>query len=376
MEQISVLLAVCLLPAALNDISMYRKRRVTACVSGNDADRYEKKETWLFAALIVAVLTVYGGLRTSFNDTYFYIHAYERLRGFESFSDMDMSLGANPGFFFLNVLLSEAGLSFHWLLLLTSFVSQFCVIWFFRRYSPSMTMSVLMYICSGAYLFSLAAIKQCVATGLCLSATHHMLKGRKFLYLALVAVAATVHPYALLYLVAPLLTVRPWKATTYLILAAAAVAGAAFTELVQLLAGITSGIGEEYTAEYLSGEGVNFLRLLVYSVPVVFSFVRRRELYTDSDRAENLMSNMSVLCFALMFLALFGTANMFARLANYFQMFMMAALPWMLLKCKGRLQAPVVYAFAACYMVFAFYSYADFGMYFRRITLAEFILGG
>lgn len=157
MEQISVLLAVCLLPAALNDISMYRKRRVTACVSGNDADRYEKKETWLFAAVTVAVLTVYGGLRTSFNDTYFYIHAYERLRGFESFSDMDMSLGANPGFFFLNALLSEAGLSFHWLLLLTSFVSQFCVIWFFRRYSPSMTMSVLMYICSGAYLFSLAA---------------------------------------------------------------------------------------------------------------------------------------------------------------------------------------------------------------------------
>ena len=93
MEQISVLLAVCLLPAALNDISMYRKRRVTACVSGNDADRSEKKETWLFAAVTVAVLTVYGGLRTSFNDTYFYIHAYERLRGFESFSDMDMSLG-------------------------------------------------------------------------------------------------------------------------------------------------------------------------------------------------------------------------------------------------------------------------------------------
>ena len=46
--------------------------------------------------------------------------------------------------------------------------------------------------------------------------------------------------------------------------------------------------------------------------------------------------NLTMLNGAIMFVGLFGTANYFGRLANYFLFFQSLSLPWMLKKIGGR----------------------------------------
>ena len=59
-------------------------------------------------------------------------------------------------------------------------------------------------------------------------------------------------------------------------------------------------------------------------------------MFAHSTRTENILFNMTMLNALIMFVGLFGTANYFARLANYFLPAQVIVLPWMLRKIGGK----------------------------------------
>lgn len=364
MNDIAIVASVALALSGISDYINMRRRQ-----------RGDERKEWIFVFALIAFLSIYGGLRTKFNDTGAYIHMFDLLRK-DSFIGSSIDIGANPGFYALNVLFKRISENYHLMILAYTTFIQACFILFFRKYSKSLTLSVLIYIMSGAFVFTLAAIKQCLATALCLIATHFAIQRKYVFFVLFILIAVTIHPYAVLYLAVPLFLSKPWKTKTYLLLIVAAAVGFMFTEFLDVVLDLTQAIGEEYTEETLSGDGVNAIRVLVYAVPVVLSFAFRKDLYEDSSSEDNLMSNMTVLCFSLMFVALFGTANMFARLANYFNVFMMLSLPWMLMKLKTKFKPVLIYAcgfFYTLYFYYAHYINIDFNAIFGRITLPEFI---
>jgi transmembrane protein EpsG len=89
----------------------------------------------------------------------------------------------------------------------------------------------------------------------------------------------------------------------------------------------TLAIGKTYSTGGFSGEGVNVFRVIVVWIPTVLSFILKDKLINDGSRAENLFINLSMLNAEIMFLGLFGTANYFARLANFFLIFQTISLP-------------------------------------------------
>ena len=103
-----------------------------------------------------------------------------------------------------------------------------------------------------------------------------------------------------------------------------------WTARLGTLVSITSMIGEEYTIESFTGDGVNPFRLAVCAVPLILALIARNVIYVKNDRVNNLFVNLSMLNAEIMFVALFGTANYFARLANYFLIFQTISLPWLL----------------------------------------------
>lgn len=84
---------------------------------------------------------------------------------------------------------------------------------------------------------------------------------------------------------------------------------------------------------------------------------------------------LSMLNGAIMFDGLFGTANYYARLANYFLIFQSLSLPWMLKKIGSRdgkvLTALLVLGYAA-YFYYANAINQPFDHYFARLSLAEY----
>ena len=93
------------------------------------------------------------------------------------------------------------------------------------------------------------------------------------------------------------------------------------------------------------------------------------------------MVNLTMLNGAIMFVGLFGTANYFARLANYFLIFQSLSLPWMLKKIGGKngkiLTVLMVLGYAA-YFYYANVINQTFDQEFARLSVAEYLaqLGG
>ena len=153
-------------------------------------------------------------------------------------------------------------------------------------------------------------------------------------------------------------------------------AGFFLRPLLGMIVNITTRLGEEYTISAFTGEGVNIFRVLVCNVPLVLSCIYRKKLFADSSEPENLMVNLTMLNGAIMFVGLFGTANYFARLANYFLIIQSLSLPWMLKKIGGRdgrmLTILMVLGFAA-YFYYANAINQPFDRDFARLSAAEYM---
>jgi transmembrane protein EpsG len=117
-------------------------------------------------------------------------------------------------------------------------------------------------------------------------------------------------------------------------------------------------LGEEYDAASFSGEGINPFRLAVTAVPLVISFLARfqiEDMDEDQEKANFLFTNLAILNAEIMFVGLFGTANYFARLANYFQIFQVLALPWLFRFFTPQSKRGIIGLAVVGYILFSFY---------------------
>ena len=143
-------------------------------------------------------------------------------------------------------------------------------------------------------------------------------------------IAELFHPYSFIYLVVPFLAFRPWSQHTGLLLAGTLVMALSLSRFMGAIGDLTDAMGFDYSENEFSGAGVNIFRVIVVWVPLVLSYICRRQLHYSQNRVQNMIINLSMMNSVIMFIGLFGTANYFARLANYFLIFQCIALPMIL----------------------------------------------
>ncbi len=336
---------------------------------------YLRKEL-LFYAVLAAVLILFAGLRTDYNDTYFYIHSYNLWQVDRSFSGIDWKLGSNPGYCLLTQLLVNSGFGAQSYVMLYAALTLGVYLWFVRKYSKNLWLSLFLFIAGGSFIFAFAAIKQCAAVAFALLGVDCAIRKRWVAFVFWVILGALFHPYALMYLITPLLVFCPWKKQTWWLLGAFGVAGPLLQPLMHVVIRITTLLGEEYTAESFSDVGVNPFRLAVMLVPVLLSFVTRGVIERKNDRTMNIMVNLVMLHAAIMYVALFGTANYFARLANYFLIFQCITIPWLLSNFDRRTRRWLIPLAVVCYAAYFYYENVltyHFDSLFSRVTLLDWL---
>ncbi len=360
---ITVALAWCSDHVTLGTVNTNRRNRLIFCT-----------------ILIVVLLAGFAGLRTHCNDTYAYRHAYELITE-NSWDATDKSVGANPLFNWINYQLKMHGISTQNFLMFWAVLTVGCYVVFLHSYSANYPLTVFLLFTTGCYTFAFAGIKQAAAVGIAVIAVIFALKKKWILFAASILVATLIHPYALMYLLVPFMEFRPWTKWTYWMLAIFLAAGFLLRPLVGTVVSITALLGEEYTVSSFTGEGVNIFRVLVCNVPLVLSFLYRKKLFVNTSKAENLTVNLTMLNGAIMFVGLFGTANYFGRLANYFLIFQSLALPWMLKKIGGKDGKILTILMVVGYIAYFYYANVinqPFDEGFARLSIAEYLaqLGG
>ena len=290
---------------------------------------YKDKFFYFFLA---ASMAVFVGLRTRGNDTYAYRLMYENIEaGLDNIAKIDWKkISAAPGLQCYGIILKTLGATTQDYFMLTALITVGIYLWFIRKYTCNIFLSVFYFITMGAYTFTMAAIKQTLAVAFLLLATDNAIQRKWIRYLFWVMVAELFHPYAFIYLIVPLVTFSPWSKGTLFLLAGSVLVALFMSRFLGTIDSVTEALGYDYDANEFAGAGVNKFRVLVVWVPLVLSFLHKERLRRSNDRSMNIIMNLMMVNAVIMFIGLFGTANYFARLANYFLIFQTIALPWIL----------------------------------------------
>lgn len=290
-------------------------------------DRRERAVTWV----VIVIMGFFCGLRTWGNDTVTYLQMYDQAPLLDEFlANPNLDFAHGIGFKFMISLLKTLGFTRQDYLMFFAFATVIPYVWFVRRYSVYMVFGVFLMLATGFYTFAMAAIKQTQATAICLCAIPFALDRKWVKFLLLIGLASLFHPYALVYLIVPFMMFEPWHGKTIIWVLVFVTVGVLLETLMGTVLIITEAMGAEYDEAEMLGEGVNIFRVAVCFVPLLLAVFFGQDLFRNTGEEVHLMFNLAMVNALIMFVGLFGTANYFARLANYFLPAQVVVLPWML----------------------------------------------
>lgn len=286
-------------------------------------------------ALLAIVLILFAGLRTSYNDTEVYMAAFRRAKGVAAFlSDPNhLAIGENPLFYLLFNLLREFTAEPQVMIFLTSVFVQICYLRFIKLYSDNFLLSVVIYFALGTFATTLAIIKQSMAVAVFTLGFRFLLEKKWIRYYLTVLIAMGFHSFALVFAVLPLFARKPWGVFTFAFMGCAFLVLQNFQDALVEFSTQADNLGLDVSMTEMTHEHtVNPLRVAVYAVTPLFSLFFARYINRENTGVDNMLIHMSIISLAAMMMGTQSGANIFARMAHYFELGTVCCLPGMLKK--------------------------------------------
>lgn len=356
----------------------YISERNTKIALAN-GQNYSPRKDWAYVVLVV-VLVLFAGLRTSYNDTLNYTNGFKNAPVLSEFLNNPKNF--NP---FLNPLFNlyqsvvKTWFNNAQMLIFTSAVfTQICFILFFKRYSKSFLFSIFLYFTLGTFVFSLAAIKQVLAMAILTLAFPYLEKKKWGMYYLLILIAMLFHTYAIAFAVLPFFRLQPWRIFTFIFIFGMVILMMNFEEAITTFMEQANEFGKTI-AEYeiFDNATINIFRLGVYAVPPLMSLIFQKWVFYKTDIRDNMLIHMSIISLAFMSMGTQAGANMFGRMGNYFELGTICCLPMMLNRIFDKKSHQLIVGIACiCFLGFFVYANAinkSFDLEYQAISLREFL---
>ena len=331
---------------------------------------------WL--VLMTVVMTMFSGLRTGYNDTAAYISGFLNADSVAVFlaSPDNLNILHNPLFYFVTSVFRGLTDNYHIYLMAFSALNTVLFVRFLRRYATegNFAFTVYLYFTIGVFTFSMAALKQITASALLTVAIPALVEKKWGRYFVIVIVAGLIHTYAFIFLFLPFLTGKPWGWKSILLLLATVWVMLTFETTIGSVLEYADSMGK-HVAEYevFDGNQMNPFRVAVFAVVPVAAWIFRRYLEPELDREKCILLNMSIISLMFMLLASMNGANMFGRLARYFVLGSVVALPWIVDSVFNKRSARLLKNIAAiCYFAFFLYDNQMFSQNYQSIPIWGF----
>lgn len=340
---------------------------------------YTPRKDWAYVALVV-VLTLFAGLRTSYNDTWNYINGFNNAPGLSEFlSDPEnFNPFLNPVFYLYQSALKTWFGNSQMLIFISAAFMQVCFILFFKRYSENFLFSIFLYFTLGTFVFTLAAIKQVMGMAIVTLAFPYLEKKKFGRYYLIVLLAMLVHTYAIAFAILPLFKSRPWKLFTFVFVAVMVALMMNFEQAITAFMEQANELGKTL-AEYelFDNNTINVFRLGVYAVPPVISLIFQKWVFNKTNERNNILIHMSIISLACMSMGTQAGANMFGRMGTYFELGTICCLPMMLKRIFEERSYQLI-AGIACVSFLGFFVYANainitFDFEYQAISFGYFL---
>lgn len=341
--------------------------------------RYAIRKDWACVLLII-ILVLFAGLRTSYNDTWNYINAFRSAPVLSEFlSDPEnFNPFKNPLFYFYQSILKTFTNNAQLLIFTSALLTQTCFIAFIKRYSEHFTFSIFIFFTLGTFVLTLAAMKQVFGMAILTFAFPHLERKKWARYYIIVFIAMLFHTYALAFAVLPFFTVRPWRKFTFLFVLAMVILMMNFETAITEFMEQANDLGKTLADyELFDDNTINIFRLAVYAVPPLISFLFQKWVFRGTKEMDHVLIHMSIISLAFMSMGTQSGANMFARMAMYFELGTICCLPKMLNSTFEKRSYRLVSMFAvACFTGYFLYANAvagNFSTDYRAMSLIDFI---
>lgn len=203
-----------------------------------------------------------------------------------------------------------------------------------RKYSSNYWVSLFLFVASAEYIsWCHNGVRQFLAVSIIFAGLPLLLKKKYVPLICLILIASTLHGSALLML--PIIFIvqgKAWNKKTLLCIAAAIVALLfvdRFTNVLDLMMSNTQYSNMVTDWKEWNDDGTNPIRVLVYSIPMIFSIVGFRQIKSADDNLVNILTNFSILTFSIALVSMATSGIFIGRLIIYPAMYSsFLLLPW------------------------------------------------
>lgn len=337
-----------------------------------------RKKIDIYLICLIIFMSLMAGLRLSYNDTEAYITGFQNSESIKVFlsNPENLTLTSNPLFYGIQSLIHTFTNNVNTFFLLCGFFQNILIVRFIKRHSQidCFVYSMLIYVCLGMFMFSLAAQKQILAMAILTLALEKLFEKKYISYYLIVIVAGLVHTYAFLFLFLPLFGKYIWNFRTYLLVLVTVFIMYTFQTSIETLLEIADQIGKGIDEASVFGSGMNIFRVLVYGIVPVFSFLFKKKLSHFLKYEEIIFIQMTILGFMFMMIGSINGANMFGRSGYYFSLGYVCMLP-KIIKQLFNNQSSKIVLFITCisFVLFFCYDTSGFSYNYRYKRLIEYI---
>jgi transmembrane protein EpsG len=328
-------------------------------VNGCEECRYSR--IFVFIAFVPIILM--AAFRGYFADTSAYIINYQGLPTSISQAGTYLaSVTKDKGFTIFSILIKIlVGNNYVPYLMIIAFLQGISLIVFFRKYSSDFIFSVFLFIASTDYIsWMYNGIRQFTAVTIILFATPFILKKKFIPAILIILFASTIHQSALIMILLIFIAQgEAWNKKTIAFIVAALLAVAFVGQFTSLLDEVLSttqyvNVVSDYTS--WNDDGTNPLRVAVYSVPALLSFIGRKRIQCEGNALINLCANMSIISMGIYLVSMVTSGIFIGRLPIYCSLFGYVLLPWEIENLFSPASQKIMKAYTVlAYLVFYYY---------------------
>ena len=329
---------------------------------------YVWRVTPVFAIIVMIPVIWMAATREYIADTFLYLANYYAMP--TSFFDLPLffrSIQKDHAFYILSCIIHIIFNNKDVIYLgIIATIQAIGVVFLFRKYSSDYVFSTFLFIVSSDYIsWMFNGIRQFLAVAIIILGTPWMLKEKKgswvqsnIKWIVLVLIASTFHKSSLLMI--PLVLIakgEPWNKKTILFMGLVVLAVAFVGRFTGLLDDALQGtqysnVVTDYTT--WNDDGTNPIRVAVYSVPALISFLYRNKLRVSQDKLIFFCTNMSIISMGLYLLSMVTSGIFIGRIPIFVSLYSYILLPWELdnlFQNRGMMRLLTISAYLLFYYV-------------------------
>ncbi len=306
-----------------------RKTVTSEGITVNTEIEINRDTQTFFFVLGTVILAYVTGQRFAYGDTYAYMESFSESTVTVSEVLSNFKLGEEQLFLLIKAFIKQyISTEPRVFIEIVSFITIVPILYFYFNYTGDLKFAFLLFVLSGCWEHSMNGLRQYLACAIMLMALSLLYKRKWYLYIPIVILAAQIHTSAYIFIVVYFIANKPaWGKFTKIMLVIGLFLLVTYPITGSFMNNLfveSTDYGSKYNIVEFSNN-INMFRLAVMSVPVVVSFINRKNMI-GKYKYYDIVFNMSLLCAMCTLIGLFSAV--YARLNLYFEVFNVILLVW------------------------------------------------